>query len=183
MPLFIQCVLVLCILACSTQAVEIKRLFVNSVDVGSTIVALFSVPTEKRTVLNLKDNDGSILLHAEYRANWGEQDHTGKPYVDVLAFNTKNENGHWGKEQLIFEHKAYTPRGDMEFIMKAKDGYFSISVNDEFVITVDYIQAIQSFALLEYYSEGDSIFGFLKVVRSDKHQFVNAPPGTEGANR
>ena len=79
--------------------------------VGQCIKVHYTAPSTGRTTVNLEAADGTVVLHVNYRKNWGGNPSTGKSWNSILILNSK-VGGAWEAEQHV-ENLFTTPGTEM----------------------------------------------------------------------
>ena len=117
--------------------------------VGMSITAVYTAPGDGRTTINLLDASGGVVLHMDYRFDWGQNPRTNKPWVDILTLNTRPANGGWGREQYV-NNFHFTPGSNLELTAKAKNGHFAIIANGLQVATYNYRRPVGSVKRVQF---------------------------------
>ena len=117
--------------------------------VGQSATAVYTAPGDGRTTINLLDEDGGVVLHMDYRFEWGGNPSTGEPWEDILILNTKPTNGGWGPEQHV-NNFYFTPGTNVELTAKAEDGQFAITANGLQVATYDYRLPVETVKRIQF---------------------------------
>ena len=130
--------------------------------VGMTATAIYTAPGNGRTTINLEDANGGVVLHMDYRVDWGRDPRTRQPWQDILVLNSKPSNGVWGRGQFINDFCLF-PGTKMILSAKAENGHFAISVNGKQVATYDYRLPVNSVKRVLYRTERDSILHTLSI--------------------
>ena len=123
--------------------------------VGQSATAVYTAPGDGRTTINLLDEDGGVVLHMDYRFEWGGNPSIGKPWEDILILNSKPANGGWGTEQHV-EDFYFTPGTNVELTAKAEDGQFAIIANGLQVATYDYRLPVETVKRIQFSTTDDS---------------------------
>ena len=137
----------------------------ESFDVGQCIEVSYTVPTNGRTTVNLVAADGTTVLHADYRRNWGRNPSTGQPWKNILALNSKIQ-GSWGSRQEVNDIET-TSGMQLDFEICANEADFSIVLNHKDIATYAYCVPVTTVSKVEFARyEFDSVLRKLCVVYS-----------------
>ena len=123
--------------------------------VGMSITAVYTAPGAGRTTINLLDTNGGVVLHMDYRFDWGQNPRTKKPWEDILVLNTKPANGWWGRLQSV-NNFYFTPGSQLELTAKAENGKFAIIANGLQVATYNYRLPVGSVKRVQFSTTGNS---------------------------
>ena len=130
----------------------------QSFDVGQCIEASYTAPTTGRASVNLVASDGTVVLHVDYRKNWG-----GNP--NILILNSKI-GGSWGGEQCVTDVET-TPGMELDWEICANEADFSIVLNHKNVATYAYRMPVTTVSKVEFARyEFDAVLRKLCVVYS-----------------
>ena len=122
---------------------------VESFGVGQSATAVYTAPGDGRTTIDLLDANAGVVLHMDYRFEWGNNPNTGEPWEDILILNSQPSNGEWGTEQHVNDF-YFTPGTNMELTAKAEDGHFAIIANGLQVATYDYRLPVESVKRIQF---------------------------------
>ena len=122
---------------------------VESFGVGQSATAVYTAPGDGRTTINLLDANGGVVLHMDYRFEWGRNPRTGEPWEDILILNSKAANGGWGTEQHVNDF-YFTPGTNVELTAKAEDGHFAIIANGLQVATYKYRLPVETVKRIQF---------------------------------
>ena len=122
---------------------------VESFGVGQSATAVYTAPGDGRTTINLLDADGGLVLHMDYRFEWGQHPYTGEPWEDILILNTKPAGGSWGTREAV-DNFYLTPGTNMKLTAKAEDGHFAIIANGQQVATYNYRLSVESVKRIQF---------------------------------
>ena len=135
----------------------------ESFDVGYCIEAAYTAPTTGRTTVNLVASDGTVVLHVDYRKNWGGNPSTGQPWQDILILNSQI-GGSWGTEQHVEDVKT-TPGTVLDWQICAGDADFSIELNHKELATYAYRTPVNTVSRVQFSNSGyDAVLRKLCVV-------------------
>ena len=135
----------------------------ESFDVGQCIEASYTAPATGRSTVNLAASDGTIVLHVDYRKNWGENPSTGKPWQNIVILNSKI-GGSWGTEQHV-EDVETTPGTVLAWKICAGDADFSIELNHKELATYTYRAPVNTVSKVQFDDQGyDAVLRKLCVV-------------------
>ena len=144
----------------NTEYIQLQRF-----DVGQCIEAAYTAPTTGRSTVNLVASDGTVVLHVDYRKNWGGNPSTGQPWQNIVILNSKI-GGSWGGQQCV-THVETTPGMQLDFEICANEADFSIVLNHKDVATYAYRVPVTIVSKVEFARyEFDSVLRKLCVVYS-----------------
>ena len=127
---------------------------VESFGVGMSATAVYTAPGDGRSVVQLLDADGGVVLTMSYRFEYGNNPSTGEPWEDILNLNTKPAGGSWGTRESVNDF-YFTPGANVELTAKAEDGHFAIIANGLQVATYNYRLPVDSVKRIKFFtSEG-----------------------------
>ena len=122
---------------------------VESFGVGMSATAVYTAPGDGRTTINLLDANGGVVLHMDYRFEWGQRPDTGKPWEDIMNLNTKPAGGSWGTRESV-NNFYFTPGSNVELTAEAEDGHFAIIANGKQVATYNYRLPVESVKRIQF---------------------------------
>ena len=122
---------------------------VESFGVGQSATAVYTAPGDGRTTINLLDASGGVVLHMDYRFEWGRNPSTGEPWEDILILTSKPAGGNWGPEQHV-NNFYFTPGTNVELTAQAEDGHFAIIANGLQVATYNYRLPVESVKRIQF---------------------------------
>ena len=126
------------------EYIELESLYV-----GQCIEVVYTAPTTGRTTFQLLAADGTIVLTADYRKNWGRNPSSGKPWQDMFILNSKI-GGSFGSRQDVTG--ILTTHGtDMALNFCAKDTEFSISFHNKDIATYPYRTPVTTVSKVEFF--------------------------------
>ena len=161
--IFISLVGLIGVSTCSARPEYIE---LESFDVGQCVEAFYTAPPTGRTTVNLEAADGTVVLHVDYRKNWGGNPSTGKPWSSILILNSQIK-GSWGTEQHV-ENLFTTPGTVLAWKICAKDKDFSIVLNRKEIATYAYRTPVKTVKKVSYTNSGyDSVLHKLCVVYAE----------------
>ena len=117
--------------------------------VGMSATAVYTAPGDGRSVVELLDADGGVVLHMDYRVEWGENPNTGEPWEDIMNLNSKPADGGWGTRQSVNDIH-FTPGANVELTAKAEDGQFAIIANGQPIATYDYRLPVETVKRIQF---------------------------------
>ena len=122
---------------------------VESFGVGQSATAVYTAPGDGRTTIDLLDADGGVVLHMDYRFEWGGNPSTGEPWEDILILNTKPAGGSWGPEQHV-NNFYFTPGTHVTLTAEAEDAHFAIIANGLQVATYDHRLPVETVKRIQF---------------------------------
>ena len=114
-----------------------------------SITAVYTAPGDGRTTINLLDASGNVVLHMDYRFDWGQDPRTKQPWEDILTLNTRPASGRWGAEQYV-NNFYFTPGSNLELTAKAENRRFAIIANGLQVATYNYRLPVESVKRVQF---------------------------------
>ena len=132
-------------------------------DVGQCIEASYTAPTTGRSTVYLAASDGTVVLVADYRKNWGGNPSTGQTWQDILILNSQI-GGSWGTEQHVEDVKT-TPGTVLDWQICAGDADFNIELNHKELATYNYRTPVNTVSRVQFGNSGyDAVLRKLCVV-------------------
>ena len=119
---------------------------VESFGVGMSATAVYTAPGDGGTTINLLDAKGGVVLHMDYRFEWGND-------KKLMVLNTKPAGGSWGTEQRMKDF-YFTPGTNVELTAKAEKGHFAIIANGLQVATYKYRLPVESVKRIQFALKG-----------------------------
>ena len=101
----------------------------EGLSVGNSFEVSYTAPKTERISVNLFDECDNILLHVDYRVDYGES--------DTIVLNTRTVKRGWGREQRVVGIKS-TPGTVLDWVICAREEDYSIVLNQKEVATYDY---------------------------------------------
>ena len=152
-------VVVLAGLHVSKASPKIETFEVESFRIGMSITAVYTAPTDERTIVSLQDNVGGVVLNMGYRKNF-------RGFKNVLVLSSRAKpGGKWGPPEYV-RNFTFTAGTILALTAKAEYGHFSIIANGLQVATFNYRAGlpVESVKHLQFSrSSGDSKLVSLQI--------------------
>ena len=124
-------VVVLAGLHISEASPEIETFKVEAFRIGMSVTAVYTAPSDERTIVSLQDDEGGVVLNIGIHKNF-------RGFKNVLVLSSRaRPGGKWGPPEYVHNF-TFTAGTILALAAKAKYGHFSLIANGLQVATFNY---------------------------------------------